>query len=77
MKSYYKACKSMRQVNTFLNKIGLDAFEFDEYFPIDTEFDYDGWQNSDNTEGVSLCVTTSYEVFATKYTRKDLERLEK
>lgn len=77
MKKYYKECKSTKQVNAYLRKIGLSCFEFDEDWTFDTEFDYDGWQNDKETEGVSVCVTTGYEVFVTKYTDKDIERLKK
>lgn len=76
MKSYYKACKTTKEVNAYLNKIGCGAFQFDEDYSFDAEFDYDGWQNAEETEGVSVQVTTSYEVYVTKYTKKDLERLE-
>lgn len=77
MKMYYKACKNTKEVNSYLNKIGCDGFEFDEDYTFDTEFDYDGWQNTEETEGVSLQVTTSYEVYVTKYTKNDIERLER
>ena len=73
MKSYYKACKDIKAVNAYLKKIGCGAFEFDEDLILDAEFDYDGWQNDEETEGVSVQVTTSYEVYVTKYTNKDLE----
>lgn len=76
MKKYYKACKNIKEVNSYLYKIGCGAFEFDEDIVLDAEFDYDGWQNSEETEGVSVQVTTIFEVFVTKYTRKDLEKLE-
>lgn len=76
MKSYYKACKNTKEVNAYLKKIGCGAFQFDEDYTFDAEFDYDGWQNAEETEGVSVQVTTSYEVYVTKYTKKDLERLE-
>lgn len=79
MKKYYKACKNIEQVNKYLRKIGCEAFEFDyDAFEVYTEeFDYDGWQNEEETEGISVKITPSYEVFVTKYTRKDLEKIEK
>lgn len=77
MKHYYKQCKNIKEVNKYLAKSGIEGFEFDEDIELTSEFDYDGWQNSDNTYGVSVLVTTSYEVFATKYTDKDIAKLEK
>ena len=76
MKKYYKACKNTKEVNKYLEKIGCGAFQFDEDYKFDSEFDYDGWQNAEETEGVSVQVTKSYEVYVTKYTKKDLERIE-
>lgn len=77
MRQYYKACKNTKAVNKYLDQIGCGAFQFDEDYTFDTEFDYDGWQNGEETEGVSVQVTTSYEVYVTKYTKKDFERMEK
>lgn len=77
MRQYYKACKNTKEVNKYLEKIGCGAFQFDEDYSFDAEFDYDGWQNSEETEGVSVQVTTSCEVSVTKYTNRDLELMEK
>ena len=77
MKSYYKECKNTKQVNAYLSKIGAEGFEFDEDYAFPVEFDYDGWQNDDCTVGISVKVTPAYEVFVTKYTAKDIEKMER
>lgn len=76
MKHYYKACKNIKEVNAYLAKIGCGAFQFDEDCELDSEFDYDGWQNADETEGVSVQVSTNFETSVYKYTKKDLQKLD-
>jgi hypothetical protein len=76
MKHYFKECKNTKQVNSFLKRIGLGDFEFDIDYDFPEEFDFDSWINTDETKGVSIQVTRGYEVFVTKYSRKDIEELE-
>lgn len=78
MKSYYKQCKNTKQVNAFLKKIGLGEFEFDADYDFsrdNAEFDFDAWVDAEETKGVNLQIHPSYEVFATKYTKADIDRM--
>lgn len=77
MTNYSKQCKNTKQVNSFLKSIKLEDFAFDADYNFQVEFDFDSWVNAEETKGLSLCVTTSLEVFVTKYTKKDIEKLEK
>lgn len=79
MKAFYKNCSNIKQVNSYLKKIGLGSFAFDqELFDFDNcDFDFDGWINAEETMGVSVQVTMGYEVFCTKYSKKDIDRLNK
>jgi hypothetical protein len=76
MKCLYKECKNTKQVNQYLKSIGLEDFCFDPDYKFTVEFDFDDWINEDKTKGLSLNVTKGYEVFVTKYTKKDIEELE-
>ena len=73
MKDYQKDCKNLNQVNSFLKSIRLEDFVIDTFT---CEFDFDGWTNDKETKGVSVNVTTNFEVYVTKYTKKDVENFE-
>lgn len=75
MKGYYKDCKNTKQVNTFLKKV-TGEYWFDECYNFPVEFDYDCWQNEEETKGISVQVSTNYEVYVTKYTKKDIDEQE-
>lgn len=74
MKTYYKDCKNIKQANSFLEKLNLSDFALDqELFDYENkEFDFDGWTNAEETIGVSVLVTLGYEVYITKYTKRDV-----
>ena len=76
MKGYYKQCKNTKEVNSFLKKCNLDGWEFDKTYNFPEEFDFDSWINEEQTKGLSLQVSTNYEVFISKYTKKDIEKME-
>ena len=76
-KHYYKECKSTKEVNAYLKKIGLGEFEFDLDWLFRVEFDFDSWINPEETKGVSIQITPVLEVFVTKYTKNDIKKLEK
>jgi hypothetical protein len=73
MKHLYKQCKSIKQVNAYLTSIGLSDFTLD---PDTFTSDFDGWKNSTESKGVSINVTTAFEVFIVKYSKDDITRLE-
>jgi hypothetical protein len=73
MKHLYKQCKNTKEVNAYLIRVGLEGFEFDKEYTFPEEFDFDGWVDETETKGISLQVTTEYEVFICKYTPKDLQ----
>jgi hypothetical protein len=87
MKHYVKECKTLKQVDAYLKKIGLECFaEFESYFaPVWYDFDYDGWQTFDENDapltGVSVQVEKwpdgDFVVSCSKYTAKDIDKLEK
>lgn len=74
MKSYYKQCEDSTQVSNFLKRIGLPGF-IDPGSDIPEEYDFDGWIDAKETRGASIQVTPGFEVFVTKYTRKDLKEV--
>ena len=77
MKKLHKKCKTLKQVNSYLKKVGLEDFTLDESWLIyKEEYDFDGWVNEEETKGVSIIVTEEMEVFISKYTKKDIELLE-
>jgi hypothetical protein len=74
MKSYYKECQNMKQINSFLEKVtGWDWFDTDCEIE---DFDQDCWINQEETKGLSVQVHKDGTVFVTKYTRKDIEQME-
>ncbi len=84
MKNYYKNLKNIKAVNKYLEKINVEGFDLDEYLfqnGLDFELDYDGWQNEEKTEGISVQITPLYDgsidVVVTKYTDRDIEKMEK
>ena len=80
MRNYYKQCKNTKEVNSFLKSINLKNWYFDLEYTFNEfdmrEFDHDAWEDEKETKGLSLRITNRYEVFVTKYTKKDLEELE-
>lgn len=72
---YQKDCKNLKEVNSFLRKCNLHGWEIEN--EQNQEFDFDSWINEEETKGLSLQVTLNYQVFITKYTKKDIEQLEK
>lgn len=84
MKNYYKNLKNIKAVNKYLEKINAEGFSLDENLfenGLEFEFDYDGWQNEEKTEGISVQITPlfdgSIDVVVTKYTDRDIEKMEK
>lgn len=76
MKSFYSENKNIKQVNAYLKKIGLSEFMLDEAALIYGDFEFDGWINAEETRGVSVRVEKDFTVFASKYTKKDIEEME-
>ena len=81
MKQYYKECKDLKQVNSFLKKVGLVDFEVDvdplyAFNGGNNDFEFDSWTNDKETKGLSLLITIGCEVFISKYTRKDIEKID-
>jgi hypothetical protein len=77
MKNYSKQCKNTKQVNSFLKSIKLEDFAFDPDYDFPEEFDFDTTEYDENDRGVSVQVSKNYFVSVTKYTKKDIEKLEK
>lgn len=84
MKNYYKNLKNIKAVNKYLEKINAEWFSIDENLfenGLEFEFDYDGWQNEEKTEVISVQITPlfdgSIDVVVTKYTDRDIEKMEK
>lgn len=75
MKYYQKDCKNMKQVNSFLKSIGLEEWEF-SVDSLYEDFDFDSWMNEKETKGLSILVTKNFEVYVTKYTKKDIDALQ-
>jgi len=75
MRQLHKQCKTTKGVNAYLRKIGLADFEFDEEYNFPVEYDFDGWLDEKEIKGVSIQVTSKYEVSILKYSRKDLDKL--
>lgn len=76
MKHLTKQCKSIEQANKYLSSIGLDGLGCDpEFFYGD--HDVDCWLDSSETKGASVWITKTFEVLVTKYTKRDIEKLEK
>lgn len=77
MKHLYKECRNVKEVNRYLKSIGLEEFSFDVDYDFLEEFDFDSDQHDLDRDGtgVSVKVTTEYEVFVTKYTQKDIDEL--
>ena len=74
IKKYYKQWKDLNQVNNYLTKIGLKDFALDSLVE---EYDFDSWVDSSEVMGVSVQVDMNFEVFVSKYTLRDLRKLEK
>ena len=70
-----------KRANAFLKRHGLIEI-FDNVADLTTcgEFDHDGWTDESQTKGLGLQVRKNkevYEVIIVKYTKKDIEKLEK
>jgi hypothetical protein len=79
MKHYYKEVKTTKQVNIYLKKINLEGWEFDVDYNFPEEFDFDGWIDADETNGLSIQVEKTngtIEIRVTKYTKQDIEKME-
>lgn len=80
MKHYYKECKTLNGINTYLRSIGCEDYQLDKETrnrvnDIDY-FDTDCWDDSSETTGTSITWYNdygTYTVFVTKYTKEDIE----
>jgi hypothetical protein len=84
MKHYYKECKTAKQAVAFMDRYNVNVADewYIENFIMTSkdEFDFDGWMNIEETKGSSVQILLSkegLEIFITKYTKKDLEEMEK
>jgi hypothetical protein len=85
MKEYYKECKSAKQAHNFLKRLGLEGWspftpfegEFiPEWNTLTEEYQLDCWNNLTETRGADVTVYPDFTVSVTKYTCKDIERIE-
>jgi hypothetical protein len=86
VKQYYKECKTIKGINKYLATIGLHGWGIDEdglnvYAGGKVDYyDCDTWIDNEQTKGALTSfykTANGYEVFASKYTAKDIEEYEK
>lgn len=78
MKHYYKETKTVKAMNTYLCKIGLEGFSLDgkiNDYPLGEIIDHDAWIE-ENVHGCSVQLyrtKNGIELFANKYKAEDLK----
>jgi len=82
MRSYFKSCKNINQVNNFLKKYNLDGFSLDAdyvktgyWINNNNELQYDQWISEN--KGVSISIfgeEYGYDVSIIKYNKVDLNK---
>jgi hypothetical protein len=75
---FYFERKTLKGLNGQIKRIGLESLQL-ETFPVnESSVDFDWWLDSENTIGASAVFTRTklgFEVFVSKYTKKDLENM--
>ena len=83
MRHYYKQCKNLKEVDKYIKSLhieGTEDWDFTDAKSIfygGKEYDEDMWMDAAKTKGVSVQITTDFQVSVNTYTNKDHERWER